>query len=264
MAANQTFSQEVINELGWYVYRLIDPRSGHTFYVGKGKGNRVFEHAQNALQKNQISAEEADYLGSKAKRINEIISAGMDVHHVIHRHKIDSEATAYEIEAALIEAYEGLSNISGGHDNAEKGCAHSSELIRKYEAKELVPGHSLISFSCGHAMRERSSAYEACRFSWRLNRKNIRSRQYALAVDRGFVMDVFEIDNWLPATPENFPGHSFPLEDPAALDLIAKSRTGFNGRQASQDILTLYQYTRLPGEGGQNPVRYFDPVDHIN
>ena len=26
------------------VYRLIDPRNGETFYVGRGKGNRVFSH----------------------------------------------------------------------------------------------------------------------------------------------------------------------------------------------------------------------------
>ena len=36
------FSNEVISKLNYYVYRLIDPRNGQTFYVGKGKGNRVF------------------------------------------------------------------------------------------------------------------------------------------------------------------------------------------------------------------------------
>ena len=37
------FAPEVIERLKWYVYRLVDPRSGETFYVGKGKGNRVFQ-----------------------------------------------------------------------------------------------------------------------------------------------------------------------------------------------------------------------------
>ena len=31
------FSEAVCHELGNYVYRLIDPRNGETFYVGKGK-----------------------------------------------------------------------------------------------------------------------------------------------------------------------------------------------------------------------------------
>ncbi len=38
------FPIEVIAELKHYVYRLIDPRNGETFYVGKGQGNRVFQH----------------------------------------------------------------------------------------------------------------------------------------------------------------------------------------------------------------------------
>lgn len=38
------FPPGVMEHLGWYVYRLIDPRDGSTFYVGKGKGNRVFAH----------------------------------------------------------------------------------------------------------------------------------------------------------------------------------------------------------------------------
>lgn len=35
------FSPEVCDELKYYVYRLVDPRNGQTFYVGKGKNNRV-------------------------------------------------------------------------------------------------------------------------------------------------------------------------------------------------------------------------------
>ena len=44
MPTNQ-FTPEVTDALKWYVYRLIDPRNGETFYVGKGKANRVFAHA---------------------------------------------------------------------------------------------------------------------------------------------------------------------------------------------------------------------------
>ena len=33
--------QSVIEQLGWYVYRLIDLRNGETFYVGKGKGSQI-------------------------------------------------------------------------------------------------------------------------------------------------------------------------------------------------------------------------------
>ena len=40
------FPDGVSEQLKWYVYRLVDPRNGGTFYVGKGQGNRVFDHAR--------------------------------------------------------------------------------------------------------------------------------------------------------------------------------------------------------------------------
>ena len=43
------FSKDVIEQIGYYVYRLIDPRNGQTFYVGKGKGNRIFNHLKCAI-----------------------------------------------------------------------------------------------------------------------------------------------------------------------------------------------------------------------
>ncbi len=46
------FSQEVCEKLGYYVYRLVDPRNGETFYVGKGRNNRVFAHTERALSPN--------------------------------------------------------------------------------------------------------------------------------------------------------------------------------------------------------------------
>lgn len=38
------------NEKKFYVYHLVDPRMFHTFYVGKGCGNRVFDHARAAKE----------------------------------------------------------------------------------------------------------------------------------------------------------------------------------------------------------------------
>ena len=35
--------------VGYYVYRLVDPRDNSTFYVGKGVGNRVFTHVADAV-----------------------------------------------------------------------------------------------------------------------------------------------------------------------------------------------------------------------
>src|SRR5512139_1648320 len=101
------FPVEVSEKLKTYVYRLIDPRNGETFYVGKGNGNRVFAHIR--LER-KLGGDELD---NKAKRIREIHAAGFEVGHVIHRHGLDDE-TAFEVEAALIDAYPGLTNIADG------------------------------------------------------------------------------------------------------------------------------------------------------
>jgi uncharacterized protein len=51
-----SFPAGVALQLKTYVYRLIDPRNGETFYVGKGRGNRVFSHirAEQQLAPKQV------------------------------------------------------------------------------------------------------------------------------------------------------------------------------------------------------------------
>lgn len=104
------FPAGVIEHLGWYVYRLIDPRDGSTFYVGKGKGNRVFAHMRGEV----AAVDDDELLSNKLKQLREIRLAGLEVIHVIHRHGMAEEKTAYEVEAALIDAYPSLTNIMNG------------------------------------------------------------------------------------------------------------------------------------------------------
>jgi hypothetical protein len=44
------FSDEICEALKAYIYRLEDPRSGRTFYVGKGRANRAFAHVRLAIE----------------------------------------------------------------------------------------------------------------------------------------------------------------------------------------------------------------------
>ena len=43
------FDDNQQKELGKYVYALLDP-SGKIFYVGQGRGDRVFDHLREAIE----------------------------------------------------------------------------------------------------------------------------------------------------------------------------------------------------------------------
>lgn len=130
-----SFPPEVAEKLGYYVYRLIDPRNGETFYIGKGKGNHVFAHARGDI--------ESDSLSEKMTKIRSIRIAGFDVAHVIHRHGL-SEKSALEVEAALMDAYPGITNIMDGHGNSDFGAMHSSEIIKRYCAETARFEHKVL------------------------------------------------------------------------------------------------------------------------
>jgi uncharacterized protein len=146
------FSQEVSAQLKYYVYRLIDPRNGETFYVGKGVGNRVFAHVKGEL------GTEADTLTDKLQRIRDIRLDGFDVAHVIHRHGVD-EQTAFEIEAALIDAYPEATSAVAGRASDERGLMHANQIIERYQAKEAVFEHKAILINVNRSAAEKDSVY---------------------------------------------------------------------------------------------------------
>jgi hypothetical protein len=231
----------VAEKLKTYVYRLIDPRNGETFYVGKGRGNRVFAHIR---LEDQL---EGDELDNKVKRIREIRLAGFEVAHVIHRHGLD-EKTAFEVEGALIDAYPGLTNVAGGAGNNDYGAMHAREIIDRYCAEPAVFHHKAMLINVNRTAAE-SSLYEATRYAWKVSRAKARQAEVILATVQGVIVGAFVADDWLEATPENFPTRS-----------AVQGRFGFVGREASEDIKSLYVRKRVPDEfrkrGAANPIKY--------
>ncbi len=238
--ATDGFSAEIAEELKWYVYRLIDPRNGETFYVGKGKGNRVFEHA-----KGMIGDPDSHTADPKKQRIHQIQAAGLDVGHVIHRHGISASATAYEVEAALIDAYPGLLNKAAGHHSKDKGSRHVSEIIAEYEAEEFTVEEPLILISIGIYGRD-VGIYEAVRGFWKINVKRAEEHKLVLAHIRGVVKGAFRPRKWFAGEEEYHLG-----------------RYGFYGEPAEPHGRDTYVNKRVPEKhrkkGAANPVRYLYP-----
>ena len=239
----ESFPREVAAKLKTYVYRLIDPRNGETFYVGKGQGDRVFAHIR--AEQNLL---EGDDLDNRLKRIREISLAGFDVAHVIHRHGMD-DSTAFEVEAALIDAYPGLENAVGGAGSNDYGAMHAREILSHYRAEPAnFHGIKALMINVNKSATE-TSLYEATRYSWKVSKSKAEQAEVILSTLQGLIKGAFVADEWLEATAENFAGH-----DPVP------GRFSFVGREASEEIKHLYVGKRVPDEyrkpGASNPIKY--------
>lgn len=109
----------------WYVYELVDPRNLEVFYVGKGSGNRINAHENEALKAEEVCSK-------KIRKIKDIWFSG---NQVIKR-KIayfKRESCAYSFEADHIAFY-GLDNLT----NLAPGGGGSISVKRKQRQKTSV------------------------------------------------------------------------------------------------------------------------------
>ncbi|MYC33804.1 MAG: hypothetical protein F4X64_11590 [Chloroflexi bacterium] len=245
-----SFTAEVIQQLKWYVYRLIDPRNGETFYVGKGQGNRVFEHVKGA-----ISSDADEVSDPKIARIKEIQATGLQVSHTIHRHGLATSAVAYQVEAALIDAYPGLANKQAGKGSRDYGCRHVEEIIAELEAEEFVVREPLMFIIINNRYYTHS-VYDATRFAWPVSPKTAGDYNLVLASLRGLIVGAFRPNQpWIEATQANFPGLA---------DTDIPDRWGFVGKEA-EDVWDDYVGKRVPAiyrkKGARLPFRYCNPKD---
>ena len=245
------FSPGVAKELRHYVYILIDPRNGHVFYVGKGQGDRIFAHVNADIsnvhefdksgvmknEDNEIATEES----LKLQVIRGIRSEELLPIHIVHRHGMDEE-TAFQVEAALIDAFPGLTNEQSGHDSNEYGPANVSQLNKRFALTEIVfnPTHKLLIIKINQDRVEQNNGdhYATVRSSWRLNPSRAANAQYVLAVVGGVCKAVFNVDEWNPIG----------------------DRWEFNGTPAAEDIASLYVNKLIPKKyrkrGMAAPVLY--------
>lgn len=241
------FTSEVIEQLKYYVYRLIDPRNGQTFYVGKGKGNRLYAHINDALKNyNGESYEdnEEDDISAKIKQIREIKNSGLEVIHIIQRYGL-SEKEAYEVEAALIDCYPGLTNVQGGY-SSDRGVCNADLLqgsLSYEEFKDQKDMRYCIIKITNYWVNERGNVYETVRKHWKVNKNRIKKIPYVLASLNGVIVDVFEVERWYESP--DVPG-----------------RCMFDGKQAPKKIRDIFLNKRIPKQymkkGMASPVLYHD------
>ena len=226
------FSNAVCERIGYYVYILKDPRNDSIFYVGKGKGNRLFQHVQCALE----NATDND----KYNLIREIHKDGKEVEHFILRHGLE-EKLSLEIESTIIDllGIENLTNSVKGHDTWERGLKTVDEVFQHYDAKVVTFDEPCIIININRLYTRGISAqklYDSTRASWIVGTKRDRAK-FAIASYRGLVREVYEIEKWQPNG----------------------DRWEFIGKVAEDVIRDKYLNQSLENyikKGGQNPIRY--------
>lgn len=119
--------------------------------------------------------------------------------------------------------------------------------------KVISPEHKLLVLSINRSVTDGKAIYEAARYSWKLNIDRAREVDFVLAHQKGKVVGVFEVDEWLPAEDQSF-ADRFNSAD--------AGRWAFVGHVADSEVLLQYFNKSLPDgfvkRGASNPVRFLD------
>ncbi len=248
----KNFSPNTINSLEHYVYVYSDPDTKEPFYVGKGKGNRVFTHLDEQSE------------NDKVHKINEIRERGKEPIIEILAHGLDNE-TALKVEAAAIDliGIKNLTNIQRGHGSSSYGKIEVSKLEARYSFEEvnkedITDNMMLIKIK----QRYRNDMtpfelYEATRGYWRVNLEKAKGIKYVLSVYDGMVLEVYEVAEWLPAlsTFMDRPNKSSPID--------VEGRYEFVGKIAEEDIRKKFVDKSVKecfSYGEQNPFKYGESI----
>jgi len=248
------FDEKTKLELKYYVYLLINPETKTPFYVGKGEGNRVFDHLDEAKQGKKGT--------DKLDEIQSILKKNKTVDHVIVRHGLNGK-TAYQIEASLIDTFRYIpsfndfvsGNIQGGINSIENGLMSSEEVKRKYNALPLnsIPNNTII-ININGSYKNASGTnkiYMATKERWRMKDPRAGHIKYVLSEYKGLIVEVFEVNKWYAIERAYNPGSKKHGQ--------TYTGYGFNGQVASNKIRGLYinkSVAHKKKRGASNPIIY--------
>lgn len=237
------FDPLTIEKLNYYVYALINPLDQKPFYIGKGIGNRVFNHKDCAIKDSNSNL--------KLDTIREIIQKGNEIEHIIIRHGL-TEKEAFEIEASIIDfgikfGFE-FSNLVLGHHSYEKGLMTTDEIIRNYNAtalEKLSDPVIIININKKYVRGiSNTNIYEATKEAWVIGEKKRNETKYALSEYGGIIIEVFEIESWYNIL---------------TTDNKQNNRWGFKGKIANDEIRNKYIHKSIAHtkkRGAANPIKY--------
>lgn len=242
------FSHKTIDALEYYVYVCSDPDTHRPFYVGKGKGNRVFNHLDDKSE------------NEKVRKINELKARGKEPIMEILAHGLDEE-TAFKVEAAAIDliGIDNLTNRQRGHESSVYGKIEVSTLDARYSHEDLLPEEitdNIMFIRINKLYRNDMTAlelYEATRGYWKVNPKQAEKVDYVLSVYDGMVLEAYKVTGWLKANSTFMQRVDTREEDELS------GRYEFIGKIASEEVRKRYVDKSAAGffpAGNANPIKY--------
>jgi len=251
----------------YYVYALIDPRNERVFYIGKGTGNRVFQHEEE-------SARLPESEKAKLRTIREIEAQGLAVKRVLVHWGL-SESEAFAAEAALINLLNftgrsALTNLVAGHGVHESLTTEDFEI--RYGAERLQEKdirHSIMMIKINQRYRWGMSPqelYDTIRGIWVASLDTIRKRrvEYVFGVFHQLIVAVYKPDEWHRVS------EGIDVPRPQELDSVSfeknKDRIYYicNDHEAMDAWQRYYLHKSIVdlkvNQQAQNPITYFTPA----
>ena len=236
---------DIQKKLMWYVYLLSDPNTNEIFYVGKGKGNRVFDHFKN-LKKDD----------PKSQKIKEILSQEKEPKIEFLIHGIENENTIKRIESSIIDLIDkkNLTNKIGGYESSDFGRMDLNQIIGKYSSKKVDVKEKVLLIKLSKSFRYNMSEvelYDYTRGIWIISEKKRKEIEYVFCVYDGIVQETYNVIDW-------FPGGSTYSVRYDKEEWKIHERWEFVGN-ISHEMRKKYRHKSVSHyfpSGSRNPVRY--------
>lgn len=112
-----------------------------------------------------------------------------------------SEETAFQVKVALIDEYNGLTNIQSGHDSNDFGTMNVNQIekiyaLEKLKVNDFDPNDKLliIKIKEEHVIRNENDIYATVKYAWVLSKKRVKDIKKVAAVINGVIVKVYNVD----------------------------------------------------------------------
>jgi hypothetical protein len=230
------FSENIQNNLSYYVYSYKDPRNNKIFYVGKGKDNRVFSHLKDRTE------------CRKTKLIEDIKNDGLEPIIEILIHGINNETDALKIESVIIDVIgiENLTNDKRGVESREHGKMTIEQVISIYNSEPVeikLKNVMLIKLTKSYYYGITDiELYDRTRGSWTVG-ENRNKVKYVFSTYKNIVQEVYEVAGWFQSNTTFLTNEEEPGD-----------RYEFVGRLSNKKIREQYKY--------KDVSKYFNNTQH--